>query len=36
MDDVNLDNEIFLLGSFNKNLLQNGKCILKENQSIQS
>ena len=34
MDDVNLDNEIFLLGSFNINLFQNGKCILKENQSF--
>ena len=34
MDDINLDNEIFLLGYFNRNLLHNGKYILKENQAV--
>ena len=34
MDDMNLDNEIFLLGYFNRNLLHNGKYILKENQAV--
>ena len=33
LDDIN--NEMFLLGDFSINLLHNGKCILKENQSIQ-
>ena len=33
LDDINLDNEIFLLGDFNINLFHNGKYILKENQA---
>ena len=36
LDDINLYNEIFLLGDFNINLLHNGKYILKENQAIQN
>ena len=36
LDDINLDNEIFLLGDFNINLLHNGKYILKENQAMQN
>ena len=36
MDDINLDNEIFLLGDFNINLLHNGKYTLKENQTMQN
>ena len=36
LDDINLDNEIFLLGDFNINLLDNGKYILKENQAMQN
>ena len=35
LDDINLDNEIFLLGDFSMNLLHNGKYILKENQAMQ-
>ena len=31
LDDINLDNEIFLLGDFSMNLFDNGKYILKEN-----
>ena len=34
LDDINLDNEIFLLGDFNITL-HNGKYILKENQAMQ-
>ena len=34
LDDINLDNEIFLLGDFNINLLHNGKYILKEIQAM--
>ena len=36
LDDISLDNEIFLLGDFNINLLHNGKYILKENQAMQN
>ena len=36
LDDINLDNEIFLFGDFNINLLHNGKYILKENQAMQN
>ena len=36
LDDVNLDNETFLYGDFNKNLLHNGKYILKEIQAMQN
>ena len=36
MDDINFFNEIFLLGDFIVNLLDNGKYILKENQTKQS
>ena len=36
LDDVNLGNEIFLLGDFNINLLHNGKYILKEKQAMQN
>ena len=36
LDDINLDNEIFLLGDFNINLLHNGKYILKEKQAMQN
>ena len=36
LDDINLDNEIFLLGGFSINLLRNGKYILKENQAMQN
>ena len=36
LDDINLDNEILLLGDFNINLLYNGKYILKENQAMQN
>ena len=36
LDDINLDNEIFLLGDFNINLLDNGKYILEENQAMQN
>ena len=36
LDDINLDNEIFLLSDFNINHLRNGKYILKENQAMQS
>ena len=36
LDDINLHNEIVLLGDFNINLLHNGKYILKENQAMQN
>ena len=36
LDNINIDNEIFLLGDFNTNLLHNGKYILKENQAMQN
>ena len=36
LDDINLDNEISLLGDFNINLFHSGKNILKENKSIKS
>ena len=36
LDDIYLDNEIFLLGDFNINLLHNEKYILKENQALQN
>ena len=36
LDDINLDNEIFLLGDLNINLLHNGKYILKENKAMQN
>ena len=36
LDDINLDNEILLLGDFNINLLRNGKYILKEKQAMQN
>ena len=36
LDDINLENEIFLLGDFNINLFHNGKYILKENQAMQN
>ena len=36
LDDINLDNEIFLLGDFNINLFHNGKYIPKENQAMQN
>ena len=35
LDDINFDNEIFLLGDFSMNLLHNRKYILKENQAMQ-
>ena len=36
LDDINVDNEVFLLGDFNVSLLHNGKYILKENEAIQN
>ena len=36
LGDINLDNERFLLGDFDINLLHNGKYILKENQAMQN
>ena len=36
LDDINLDNELFLLVYFNINLLHNGKYILKQNQAMQN
>ena len=36
LDDINLENEMFLLGDFNINLFHNGKHILKENQAMQN
>ena len=36
LDNINLDNEIFLFGDFNINLLHNGKYILKENKAMQN
>ena len=36
LDDINLDDKIFLLGHFNINLLHNGKYILKENQTMEN
>ena len=36
LDDINLDNEIFLLGNFNINPLHNGKYIPKEMQAMQN
>ena len=36
LDDINLDNEIFLLGDFNINLFHNGKYLLKENKAMQN
>ena len=36
LEDINLDNKIFLLGDFNINLFHNGKYILKENQTMQN
>ena len=36
LDNINLDNEIFLFGDFNINLLHNGKYILKEKQAMQN
>ena len=35
MNHINLDNEILLLGNFNRNL-HNGDYILKENQAMQN
>ena len=36
LDDINLENEIFLPRDFNINLFNNGKYILKENQAMQN
>ena len=36
LDDINLDNELFLLVYFNINLFHNGKYILKQNQAMQN
>ena len=36
LDDINLDNEMFLLGDFNINIFHNGKYILKGNQAMQN
>ena len=36
LDDINLDNKIFLLGDFKISLFHNGKYILKENQAMQN
>ena len=36
LHDINLDNEIFLLGDFSINLLHNGKYILREYQAMQN
>ena len=36
LDDISLDNEIFLLGDFNINLPHNAQYILKENQAMQN
>ena len=36
LDDINLDNEIILLGDLDINLLHNDKYILKENQAMQN
>ena len=36
LDDINLNNEVFLLGDFIINLFHNGKYILKENQAMQN
>ena len=36
LDDINLDNEIFLLGDFNIHFFHNGKYILKEKQAMQN
>ena len=36
LDDINLDNKIFLLGDFEISLFHNGKYILKENQAMQN
>ena len=36
LDDINLDNKIFLLGDFKINLFHNGKDILEENQALQN
>ena len=36
LDDINLENEIFLLGDFNINVFHNGEYTLKENQVMQN
>ena len=36
LNDINLDNQILLLGDFSINLLHNDKYILKENQAMQN
>ena len=36
LDDINLDNEIFFLGDFNINLLNNDKYIFKEKKVMRS
>ena len=36
LDDINFDNEIFLLGDLDIKFLHNGKHILKENQAMQN
>ena len=36
LDNINLDNEIFLHVDFNINLIHNGKYILKENRAMQN
>ena len=36
LDDINLENEIFLLWDFNINLFHNAKYILKTNQAMQN
>ena len=36
LDDINLDNEIFLLGDFTINLFHNGKYFLKNKQDMQN
>ena len=34
LNDINLDNKIFLLGDFNINFFHNDNYILKENQAM--
>ena len=36
LDEINLDNEVLLLGDFNINFLHNGKYTPKENQTMQN
>ena len=36
LEDISLENEVFLPGDFNINIFPNGKYILKENQAMQN